>query len=81
MWADFAALKKVAGVEFPGAFHRLRFGFANANVDTIAPDLLQQLMRHRDGKTTRRDINAAQRLKRSSVADVIYVPTFLAAGG
>lgn len=33
LWADFANLKKVAGLDFSGAFHRLRFGFANANVD------------------------------------------------
>ena len=30
-----------AGLEFSGAFHRLRFGFANANVDKFSEHVLQ----------------------------------------
>jgi integrase len=59
LWADFATLKKSAGVTFDGAFHR--FGFANANVDSMDANLLQQLMRHQDPQTTRHYINAAAR--------------------
>lgn len=79
LWADFATLKETAGLDFAGAFHRLRFGFANANVDSLPADLLQKLMRHRDQKTTRYYINAAERMKRSGVADKLHVPAVLQA--
>src|SRR5690606_24915764 len=62
LWEDFTALKAAAGVEFAGAFHRFRFGFANANVDSLAPDILQKLMRHQSAATTRIYINAAERM-------------------
>jgi integrase len=74
LWADFAAQKMVAGVEFPGAFYRLLFGFANANVDSLDADLLQKLMRHRDPQTTRKYINAAERMKRAGTASKLHVP-------
>lgn len=77
LWIDFAALKAAAGVEFPGAFHRFRFGFANANVDSLDPDLLQKLMRHQAASTTRRYINAAERMKRAGTAARIHVPDVL----
>jgi integrase len=77
LWGDFRALKAAAGVSFPGAFHRLRFGFANANVDSMDADLLQKLMRHRSASTTRIYINAAERMKRSKVAEKVHVPAFL----
>jgi integrase len=77
LWADFASLKTAAKVEFPGAFHRLRFGFANANVDNLDADLLQRLMRHQAAATTRRYINAAERMKRAGTADKIHVPDVL----
>lgn len=77
LWADFAALKTAAGVEFPGAFHRFRFGFANANVDALPADVLQRLMRHREASTTRRYINAAERLKRTGTASRLHVPDVL----
>jgi hypothetical protein len=64
-------------VSFAGAFHRFRFGFANANVDSIAPDLLQRLMRHQSAATTRRYVNMAERAKRSGVSDKLHVPAFL----
>ena len=73
---DFAALKTAAGLDFPGAFHRLRFGFANANVDALPADLLQRLMRHRDPQTTRRYINAVERMKRAGTAK-LHVPDVL----
>lgn len=41
LWVEFAKLKEAAGVEFSGAFHRFRFGYANANVDRLEADLLQ----------------------------------------
>ncbi|WP_428304126.1 tyrosine-type recombinase/integrase [Lacipirellula sp.] len=77
LWDEFAALKKAAGVEFRGAFHRFRFGFANANVDKLDADLLQRLMRHQDPKTTQIYINAAQRMKRAGVAEKLHAPDFL----
>lgn len=77
LWDDFTALKAAAGVEFPGAFHRFRFGFANANVDHIDADLLQKLMRHQSAATTRIYINAAARMKRSGVAERLHVPAVL----
>jgi integrase len=77
LWVDFQNLKTAAGATFPGAFHRLRFGFANANVDSLDADLLQKLMRHRSASTTRIYINAAERMKRSNVAEKVHVPAFL----
>jgi integrase len=77
LWADFASLKKAAKVEFPGAFHRLRFGFANANVDNLDADVLQRLMRHRAAATTRGYINAAQRMKRAGTAAKLHTPDVL----
>jgi integrase len=77
LWTDFAELKTAAGVDFPGAFHRFRFGFANANVDSLDPDLLQKLMRHQAASTTRRYINAAERMRRAGTADKIHVPDVL----
>lgn len=77
LWTDFTALKAAAGVEFPGAFHRFRFGFANANVDSLPADLLQRLMRHQAASTTRRYINAAERMKRAGTAARLHVPEVL----
>ena len=74
---DFAALKISAGVEFRGAFHRFRSGFANANVDAPDARLLQTLMRHQRRATTQHYINMAERLKRSGVAAKLHVPAFL----
>ncbi len=68
-----------AGVDFPGAFHRFRFGFANANVDKLDADLLQRLMRHQSASTTKIYINAAERMKRAGVADRVHIPAFLKA--
>lgn len=77
LWTDFAALKEAAGVELTGAFHRFRFGFANANVDKLPLDVLQRLMRHQDAKTTRHYVNMAERMKRQNTADQIHVPDVL----
>jgi integrase len=77
LWSDFAALKESAGLDFPGAFHRLRFGFCNANVDALPADLLQRLMRHQAASTTRRYINAAERMKRAGTAAKLHVPDVL----
>ena len=77
IWTDFTALKKAAGAEFKGAFHRFRFGFANANVDALDAKLLQTLMRHQSQATTQHYINMAERLKRSGVATKLHVPAFL----
>jgi integrase len=78
LWTHFAKLKKAAKVEFDGAFHRFRFGFANANVDSLEPDVLQRLMRHQDAKTTRHYVNTAERMKRRGTADRLHVPEILA---
>ena len=77
LWADFKKLKEAASVSFSGAFHRFRFGFANANVDSLNEGLLQELMRHRDRQTTRHYINVAERMKRSGVGERLHVPAFL----
>ena len=77
LWSDFDDLKKAAELNFPGAFHRFRFGFANANVDHLDADVLQRLMRHQDAQTTRRYINAAERMKRAGTADRLHVPANL----
>lgn len=77
LWTHFAKLKEAAHVEFDGAFHRFRFGFANANVDQLEPDVLQRLMRHQDAKTTRHYVNAAERMKRRGTADRLHVPSKL----
>ena len=77
LWTDFTTLKKAAGLDFAGAFHRFRFGFANANVDHVDADILQRLMRHRDAQTTRHYINAAERMKRAGMADRLHVPANL----
>lgn len=78
LWDHFAKLKKAAGVEFKGAFHRLRFGFCNANVDRVDEDVLQHLMRHRDRQTTRRYVHVAKRMQRQGTADKLHVPAILA---
>ncbi|MEQ8848015.1 tyrosine-type recombinase/integrase [Botrimarina sp.] len=77
LWDHFSDLKKAAGVTLPGAFHRFRFGFANANVDTLPADVLQRLMRHRAAATTRHYVNMAERMRRQKAADLIHVPAFL----
>lgn len=77
LWADFTSLRTGAKVEFRGAFHRLRFGFANANVDSLAADLLQKLMRHQAAVATRRYIKAAEHMKRAGTADKSHVPDVL----
>lgn len=77
LWTQFAKLKKAAGVEFEGAFHRFRFGFANANCDELPADVLQRLMRHRAPQTTQGYINKAARMRRQGTADRIHVPDVL----
>jgi integrase len=77
LWSHFDDLKTAAKVEFPGAFHRFRFGFANVNVDALPADVLQRLMRHKAAATTRRYINAAERMKRQGTAERLHVPTVL----
>ena len=74
LWADFAKLKAKAGVEFAGAFHRLRFGFCNANVDHVPEDVLQRLMRHKAASTTQGYINKARRMRTQGTADRLHVP-------
>ena len=77
LWSDFAKLKESAGVDFDGAFHRFRFGFANANVDKLGEDVLQRLMRHQALSTTRNYINSAVRMKRAGTAERLHVPDVL----
>ncbi len=79
LWVEFAKLKEAAEVEFSGAFHRFRFGFANANVDSLPEDLLQHLMRHRDRQTTRRYVNQVERMRRAGSASEVHVPAVLLA--
>lgn len=77
LWVEFSKLKAAAGVEFTGAFHRQRFGFANANVDSVDEDILQHLMRHKDRMTTRLYINKIQRMRRAQTASLVHVPEVL----
>jgi integrase len=51
-----------AAFDFPGAFHSFRFGCAN--VDSLAADLLQKLMRHQAASTTRRYIIGTSAVER-----------------
>jgi integrase len=76
LWEEFSKQKTAGGLTFAGAFHRFRFGFANANVDNLDADLLQRLMRHQSQQTTRGYIDMAERLKRTGVADRLHVPAF-----
>jgi integrase len=78
LWADFAKLKEAAGVEFKGAFHRLRFGFANSNVDNVPADVLQRMMRHRAASTTQGYINKARRMRSQGTVDKLHVPATFA---
>lgn len=78
LWDEFRKLKATAEVDFPGAFHRLRFGFANANVDHVPEDVLQHLMRHKCRTTTRHYVHQAQRMQRQGTADRLHVPAAIA---
>ena len=77
LWAHFSKLKKAAGVDFSKAFHRLRFGFANANVDRVPEDVLQRLMRHQAASTTKGYVNKARRMRTQGTADRLHVPDVL----
>jgi integrase len=76
---DFRKLMAAAGVEFPGAFHRLRFGFANSNVHNLPADVLQHLMGHRSASTTRIYINDFERMRRQETGANVHVPAILRA--
>lgn len=75
LWSDFSRLKKAAGVNFDGAFHRLRFGFATMNRHQFDERQLQHLMRHKSAQTTRRYINFEADIQRT--AEKVYVPDVL----
>lgn len=77
LWEHFAKLKGHAGVDIPGAFHRLRFGFCNANDGVFDEGVLQQLMLHKSASTTRRYINQAHRMRRQGTAERLHVPDVL----
>lgn len=77
LWSHFANLKEAAGIEFDGAFHRFRFGFANVNVDALPADVLQRLMRHKAAATTVGYINAAERMRRQGTTERLHVPSVL----
>lgn len=77
---DFRKLKAAAEVEFPGAFHRLRFGFANGNVDRLPADVLQHLIRHQSASTTRIYINDLAWMRRQEKGADVHVPAILRAG-
>ena len=62
---------------FEGLFTACASVFANANVDSLAADLLQKLMRHQAAVATRRYINAAEHMKRAGTADKSHVPDVL----
>ena len=77
LWADVKRLQSQQAWNFMEIFHRLRFGFANADVDSLDADLLQQLMPHKEAQTTRKYINAVQRLRRAKTAEALHVPDVL----
>lgn len=73
LWSGFNKLKEAAGVEFPGTFHRLRFGFT----DLVPADALQKLVPHRASSTTQGYVNMARRMKTQGAADQLHVPNVL----
>jgi len=77
LWVEFAKLKKAAEVDFSGPFHRFRFGYANANVDRLPPEILPRQMRRQDAATNQRYIHQVDRLKCSSAGERLHVPEFL----
>lgn len=77
LWAHFDKLKLAARIDRPGAFHRFRYGFANANVDSLTGAELQHLMQHASEATTKRYINHAHRMQRAKYASKVHVPAVL----
>lgn len=74
---DFDTLKTEAGIDMPGLFHRLRYGFATNNASKLDRDVLQRVMQHASSATTQRYINMVARMEHSKVADRIHVPAVL----
>ena len=88
LWAEFERIQKAAGIHldcreshkhtdacYRYGFHDLRRAFATANAETLTPDALQALMRHKSYTTTQRYINIGKQLNPSvaklSVPDVL----------
>ena len=74
-------MNSFAGVQFSGAFHRLRYGFATMNQGKYELKVLQSMMRHKSSSTTQRYLNIETQVRRT--ADQLHVPAVLrtAAGG
>jgi integrase len=88
LWAEFERIQTEAGIcldchekhEHTArchvyGFHDLRRAFATVNAETLTPDALQALMRHRSYSTTQRYINMAQQLNRKVAG--LHVPDVL----
>ena len=75
LWSDFEQLKRVAGANFSGAFHRLRDGFATLNQGMYELKVLQSMMRHKSSQTTQRYMNIETQVKRT--AQNLFVPDVL----
>lgn len=56
-------------------FHDLRRAFATMNAETISPNALQVLMRHKDFSTTQRYINRAHQVTKA--VENLHVPDVL----
>lgn len=79
LYRDFECIQQAAQIEPRDkpegrwySFHDLRRGFATMNADRMDPFELQQLMQHRDLKTTMKYVQMAQRIKMT--ADKVKVP-------
>jgi integrase len=88
IYADFAKIQEKAGIHldcdgehehsrfcFVYSFHDLRRAFASLNADTLTPDALQKLMRHKSYTTTQRYINLARQMDKA--VESLHVPDIL----
>ena len=77
LYPQFEKIQDAAGVE-GWAFHDFRRGFATQNAEQLDLFELQSLMQHRSIETTRRYVDMAAKLKRTT--DRINVPDVLKGG-
>ena len=88
LWSEFAKIQQAADIhldcrddhEHTAAchlygFHDLRRAFATVNAETMSPDALQTLMRHKSYSTTQRYVNLARQINRA--VEGLYVPPVL----
>jgi integrase len=85
LWEEFGRIQAAAGIHlschedhehadacYRYGFHDLGRGFASVNAETMTPDALQALMRHKSYQTTQRYINLAHQVNRA--VERLHVP-------